>query len=216
MLNRKVKTRNPQLLIAKTVLRNLKKLTEKYQNLEIEVINEDNFDLNSVDNKLNYGKIYPTDSELEFNPTTKHGIRISKNGIEKQSALILGFSGATGIYKNSYLIKNGILLICCSNEVYSLNLADLSLNWKSEFDIATCFGIYEFNEDFITHGELQVNRIDQNGNIKWTFGARDIFVNPDGKTEFKINGNKIELIDWQGYKYELNANGELLTEIKTA
>ncbi|WP_025744097.1 hypothetical protein [Aquimarina pacifica] len=183
--------------------------------MEIEIINEENFDLNSVDNNRIYGKVYPTDSELEFNPTTKHGIRVLQNGIEQNNALILGFSGATGIYENSYFIKNGVIFICCSNEIYSLKLEDLSLNWKSEFDIATCFGIYEFEGDFVTHGELQVNRIDKNGNIKWTFGARDIFVNPDGKTEIKIIKNRIKLIDWQGYKYELNADGKLLSEMKT-
>ena len=193
----------------------MKKITEKYKNLEIEIIDEDNFDLNSVDNKRFYGRIYSTDSVLEYNPTTKHGIRIMQNGIEKQSALLLGFSGATGIYKNSYLIKKEKLFICCSNEIYSLNLKDLSLNWKNEFDIATCFGIYEFGEDFIIHGELEINRINQYGNIKWTFGAKDIFVNPDGKTEIKINENRIELIDWEGTFYELNENGKLVKEIKT-
>jgi len=193
----------------------LKKLITKYKDLVIEIINEEDYDLNSIDINRIYGKIYPSGSELEFKPTTKHGIKVSENGIERQSALILGFSGVTGTYENSYLIEGDNILICCSSEVYSLNINNLLLNWKNEFDFATCFGIYKFEGDFITHGELQINRIDKNGNTKWTFGARDIFVNPDGKTAFKIIKNKIELIDWQGYKYVLNADGKILIEEKT-
>ncbi|WP_147679255.1 hypothetical protein [Algibacter pacificus] len=165
-----------------------------------------------------FKKQYPADLgiELEYQPSSKHGIRITENGIEKCSALLLETGGATGISENSFLIKNDRIYICCSDRIYSLNLTDLSANWRNQYDIATCFGIYEFDEDFIVHGEIQVSRIDKNGETKWSFSARDIFVNPDGKTEFKIIENRIELIDWEGYKYELNADGKILTEIKTA
>jgi len=195
----------------------------KYKNSVIEITNES--DLDSAEFGQRFKKQYPADLgiELEYQPSSKHGIRITENGIritengiEKCSALLLETGGATGISENSFLIKNDRIYICCSDQIYSLNLTDLSANWRNQYDIATCFGIYEFDEDFIVHGEIQVSRIDKNGKTKWNFSARDIFVNPDGKTEFRIVKNGIELIDWQGYKYELNADGKILTEIKTA
>ena len=188
----------------------------KHQNSVIEITNES--ELDSAEFCQRFMKQYPADLgiELVYQPSSKHGIRIIENEIEKCSALLLESGGATGIYENSFLIKNDRIYICCSDQIYSLNLADLSANWRNQYDIATCFGIYEFEEDFIVHGESQVSRIDKNGKTKWNFSARDIFVNPDGKTEFKIVKDRIELVDWEGYKYELNADGKILTEIKTA
>jgi outer membrane protein assembly factor BamB len=188
----------------------------KYKNFVIEITNESNLD--SAEFGQIFKKQYPADlgNKLEFEPSSKHGIRITQNGIEKCSALLLESGGATGISDNSFLIKNDRIYICCSDHIYCLNLADLSANWRNQYDITTCFGIYEFNEDFIVHGEIQVSRINENGETKWNFSARDIFVNPDGKKEFKIIKNRIELIDWDGYKYELNAEGKILNEEKTA
>jgi outer membrane protein assembly factor BamB len=187
-----------------------------YKNSIIEITNESDLDSAELDKKFN--KHYPADlgNKLEFEPYSKHGIRIIENGIEKCSAILLETGGVTEITENSFIIKNDQIYICCSNQVYSLNITDLSTNWRNQYDDATCFGIHEFGNDFIVHGEIQVSRIDKNGKTKWTFSARDIFVSPNGKTEFKIIENRIELIDWEGYKYELNAEGKILKEEKTA
>ncbi|MBC3847035.1 hypothetical protein H8K90_11635 [Winogradskyella echinorum] len=187
-----------------------------YQNSVIEITNES--DMDSAEFGRRFKKQYPADLgiELEYQPSSKYGIRITENDFEKCSVLLLESGGTTEISENSFLIKNDRIYICCSDQIYSLNLADLSANWRKQYDVATCFGIYEFDEDFIVHGEIQVSRIDKNGNTKWNFSTSDIFVNPDGKTEFKIVENRIELIDWEGYKYRLNGEGKILTEINTA
>lgn len=175
----------------------------KHENFVIEITDESDLD------SAKFKKQYPADlgHKIEYQPSSKHGIRVIESGIEKCSAILLENGGATGISENSFLIKKDRIYICCSDKVYCLNITDLSANWRKQFDIATCFGIYEFEDDFVIHGELQISRIDKNGNEKWTFGAKDIFVNPDGKKEFKINGDRIELTDWDGTKYELNSDG---------
>ena len=185
----------------------------KFKKAIIEITNESD----SVGCDQKFKKQYPADLgiELDCQPSSKHEIRIAENGIEKCSALLLESGGATRISENSFQIKNDRIYICCSDQIYSLNLTDLSANWRNQYDVGTCLGIYEFDEDFIVHGEIQVSRIDKNGETKWGFSGRDIFVNPDGKTEFKIIENRIELVDWEGYKYVLNADGKILTEIKT-
>lgn len=186
----------------------------KHKNQTIEITNESDLDLKQISQYFN--NQYPADlgQKLEYQPSSMHGIRISDNGIEKCSAILLESGGATGIAENSFVIKNNSIYICCSDQVYCLNLSDLSVYWRIQCDHATCFQIYEFEDDFIIHGEMQISRIDTQGKIKWNFGARDIFVNPDGKKEFKIIENCIEVLDWQGYKYVLNSDGEVLLEEK--
>ena len=179
----------------------------KYQNLAIEITDESNSDSTKFGQK--FKNQYPSDLgiELEFQPSSKHGIRITENGIEKCSAILMESGGATGIFEKSFLIKNDRIYICCSDQVYSLNITDLSVNWRNSYDWATCFGIYEFQNDFLIHGETLISRIDDKGNKIWSFGAKDVFVNPEGKEEFKIYGNRIELTDFEGNKYVLNADG---------
>lgn len=58
-------------------------------------------------------------------------------------------------------------------------LPDLVLNWQTQCDQATCFQIFKQLNDYIIHGELQVTKLEKNGNKKWEFGGRDIFVNID-------------------------------------
>ncbi len=181
-------------------------MTTNYHDYTVEIIDEPNFGLNSNDNTSTYDKIYY--DETGYQPTSMHGIKVSKDGVHLSSAIICEVGGATGIYDNSFIIIDDALLICCCDTVYSFKLPNLTLNWKKEFDLATCFSIYSFKSDFIIHGELQISRVDKNGIKKWEFGARDIFVTSDGKESFGLKEDKIYLRDWQGYEYVINENGQ--------
>lgn len=87
--------------------------------------------------------------------------------------------------------QNSVIEITNESDLVS---AEFGQKFKKQYP--TDLGIHQFKNDFIVHGETQVNRINENGEIIWDFSVRDIFVNPDGKTEFKIIENRIELIDW--------------------
>jgi hypothetical protein len=65
-----------------------------------------------------------------------------------------------------------------------------------------------FGDDFIINGELQVSRINQLGELIWDFGARDIFVLPDGGKAIKIQNDLVYLRDWEGNGYILDRNGK--------
>ncbi|WCT12423.1 hypothetical protein [Mucilaginibacter jinjuensis] len=177
---------------------------------EIEVINDENYVLNSKDNLNHYQHILHDPADV-YQPSAKHGIRVKENGVETSSVIICASGGATGIFENSYLIKNGVIFICCTDHVYALQIPSLDLIWKNNLDWATCFCIYEFGDDLIVHGELVISRVTTDGIIKWQFSGRDIFVTPNNKTvPFKIVGNEIILTDWQDYQYRLNAEGQQL------
>jgi hypothetical protein len=177
-----------------------------YKDFTIEVINDGSYTHGSADNISSYEiEYYDGDSS---HTSSKHGIRISKDDEEISSAIICVGGGMTGIHKQAYIIKGDSIFICCGSMIYSLSLPILNLNWCKELDMATCFGIYEFENDFIIHGEVEISRLTETGDIKWQFSGRDIFVTLDGKKEFEIIGDTIKLIDFENYEYILDANGK--------
>jgi hypothetical protein len=189
-------------------------MTVHYKEYIIEVIDDMEYSLRSTDNLTHYDKEYFNSSmnEDRFYPTSKHGIRIKQDDKELASAIICEVGGATGIHKNSFLFTGNNMLICCCDKVYSLTLPDLEINWKKRLDWATCFEIVCFDDEFLVHGELSITRIDKDGNEKWRFGARDIFVTQDGSEAMIIHTDKIELRDWEGYTYILDKNGLITTQ----
>ena len=176
--------------------------TEKYQ---VKITNESDYNSDSKENIFNYKKKYLTDSDYIL--LTKFGITVFENGIELNSALIGAEGGASGLHKTSQIIENNRILICCSDTIFSLELPSLSLNWKTKVDQATAFQIFKIEGGFIVHGELEITRIDDKGNVIWQNGGADIFVTPDGKDNFEVNGEVIKAIDWGNRTYKWNLNG---------
>lgn len=187
-----------------------------YREYQIEILDDNNYSQNSTDNINHYDLIYSwSKSREEFSASCAHSINIYRNNTKIKNAILLGFKGDTSIHNNSYIIKDNSILICCSNNIYSLHIPTLSCNWKNSFDIITCFAIHEFKNNFIIHGELEISCIDINGNKQWSFYSNDIFVRPDGKEAIKIKKDSIEITDWNLKSFTLDENGNLLNETKT-
>ncbi len=182
-------------------------MTTRFKEFTVDIIDDPTFKPGSADNSFKYDTVYYDNTE--FQPTSKHGIKITKDGQNITSAIICETGGATGIHDNSFVLTDNNFLICCCDTVYSFKLPGLTLNWKKELDPATCFSIYPFKDDFIVHGELEIKRIDMDGYIKWNFSAKDIFVTQDGSEAMKLFGDKIEVTDWDGDTYILNEEGQL-------
>lgn len=185
-----------------------------YKNYEIEVFDEPNYTLNSVDNIRTYNKVYFTGKDYEdrFQPTSKHGIIIKELSTEISSAIICEIGGGTGIFENSFIIEDDKIWIRVCNKIYCLELPNLELRWSKELDYATVFEFHKIENDFITRGEMEITRFTKNGEIVWSFGGRDIWVNTKGKTELSIENDKIRLFDFESNEYILSFNGELLEE----
>lgn len=182
-------------------------MTAIFKEYTVDIIDDPTFRPGSADNSFKYDTVYCDDNE--FQPTSKHGIKITKDGQSITSAIICETGGVSGIHDNSFVLTDNNLLICCCDTVYSFKLPGLTLIWKKEFDLATCLSIYPFKDDFIIHGELQIKRIDMEGNVKWDFSANDIFVTKDGSEAIKLFGDRIEVTDWNGDTYALNEDGQL-------
>ena len=76
-----------------------------------------------------------------------------------------------------------------------------------------CFGIYQYKDSYIVHGELAISRISRDGKIQWKNGASDIFVNIDHQgATFQMQDEYIEVMDWNGFRYKLFYDGKILDD----
>lgn len=180
-----------------------------YKDLTVEVIDEPTYKFGSADNLFNYSKHYFGEGAIEY-PTSKHGIKINHVGQIIHSCIVIGCGGATGVYQNTSLFDNDQLVLCCCDTIFCLTLPNLDLKWKTRADQATCFQIFQQQDDYIVHGEIQITKLDKDGNKKWEFAGADIFVNIDGEEEFKIESDGILLTDFAKTKYKIDFDGKLL------
>lgn len=180
-----------------------------YNKYTIEVFNGSTFSLNSNDNLEVYENIYFGENAEQY-PTSKHEIKLIDNDKEINNCLIIGSGGATDIYQNSYILDKDSILVCCSDSVFSISILDLKLNWVKKLDMATCFKIFKIENDFVVHGELEITRIDNLGNIIWQFGGADIFISLDGEDSFQLNDDNIILKDITGTGYIIDFDGRIL------
>ena len=91
-----------------------------------------------------------------------------------------------------------------------MTLPELRKNWENEADGATCFSIHKYHDTYITHGELSIKRIANNGKILWGFSGADIFVTLYEGTAFEMHDDYIALTDFNGSKYKIDYDGNSL------
>lgn len=183
--------------------------THLYKNLVIEVYDDPTYQLASTDNNSSYSHHHFGTKENEYS-TSKHGIIIRKNGEEINSCVVVGAGGRTSISQNSSIMDDDQLLICCGNKIFCLNIPSLTLKWDIQVDQVTCFQIYPLDDDYVVHGELEITRLDRNGNIKWQFIGSDIFVSLNEEEVFRLHNDYISLFDFSNLKYKLDFNGKVI------
>lgn len=176
--------------------------SEKYH-IDVNLVNDYNAD--SADNLINYDLKYLDFSGFKY--STIIGIKVSDYAVIK-SAVIGGSGGATGVFKNSALIDNDKIIICCSDTIYCLSIPDLTLRWKTQADDATCFQIFKYNDSYIVHGELAISRLDNAGKILWQQTDSDIFATLQGIDDFRIMDDFILAKVWGHKTVKIDFNGK--------
>ncbi len=140
---------------------------------------------------------------------------IAKSGI-KNECLIEGIDG--GFYLHSKDIKDLSQSVQLNDDklyfslgftFFSFDLIESQIIWQVRPDTAEIFEFYDLENDFLLRGELEIHRITKNGEIKWSFGGKDIWVNMEGKREVQIESNRIKLTDFNNDKYIIDFNGKL-------
>jgi hypothetical protein len=136
------------------------------------------------------------------------GLEIRDDDVLLKSAVIGAEGGAIGIYANSFVYDNDRIVICCSNSIFCLSIPDLALLWRTKADLVTCFEVFKYQNDYIVHGELEISRVKNNGEIIWQQRGADIFTTINSSAEdFVIIDDYILATDWEGRKYKFDFDG---------
>ena len=173
----------------------------------IEIIDHPDYKISSADNVLQFDLFYLDESDFH---SSVYGIAIFRNDERLKSALIGASGGSTGIHDTAVVIENDRLLICCSNAIFCLSIPSLELLWRTVADTVTCFEIFKYEDDYIVHGELNISRLDENGNILWQQSGADIFTTVDGKDCFIMMQDFIFARDWENREYKFDYDGHVI------
>jgi hypothetical protein len=180
-------------------------ITLGYKDIAVKTFIDGTFTPNSTDNIQSYKHRFFEETEYM---SIYCGILLSSpEGVI--NSCILGRSGHGSISEGSCLIKNDHLFFCFTDSLYSLSLPQLQIVWQTKADDVACFTVHDVVNDLITYGELQVCRININGEIIWAFSGADIFIHPHA---FAIRDNRIFLTDFYGDRYILDFDGKLVTQ----
>ena len=74
------------------------------------------------------------------------------------------------------------------------------------------FEIHQHGTDYILYGELEIVCLSSSFEQLWVFTGRDILVRQDSSPAFIIAKSGITSYDWLGWRYELDFEGNLLSE----
>jgi hypothetical protein len=177
---------------------------------QIDIYRDETFTKGSIDNLHKYDIEHFDESDYVF-PTT-FGIKVFEDNKLFKSAIIGSIGGGTGIHKTSVIYEGTRVLICCSDSIFCVSIPELTLLWRTQADQATCFEIYEYQDSYIVHGELEISRLDKNGKIIWQQSGADIFTTIDGRQDFELTDKYIIATDFENRVYKFDYDGNDFTD----
>ena len=126
-----------------------------------------------------------------YRPSSAHALTLDGEPL----ALFIGSGGATGVHPNSAVHVGGLLYVAICSRVVCVRPKPYELRWAVAADPATCFGVhYDAAHDaLISHGELQIARLDDAGRIIWSASGADIFTGA-----FRLAADAVEVTDFDG------------------
>ena len=169
---------------------------------EITIVHELTYSFRSTDNVISYPRetIKPDGGAIQ----TCYGLVM--NG--SPQVLVAVGGGATSLHAHSVVVVGNRLYVAIGNHVVAMSLPGLETLWATKVDWATCFGIHvdETRGILISHGELAIARLSEDGQIPWTSSGRDIFTG-----QFALRPEWIEARDWndQLYRFEYETGASL-------
>ena len=111
------------------------------------------------------------------------------------------------MHKHSGLVLDSKLYLAVGDRIVCFVPLDHRLAWCSKVDSATCFGIY-YNPSrhaLLSHGELEIARIDEAGGLLWSSSGADIF-----SEGFRLEDEDISAVDFEGredhFSYETGSS----------
>lgn len=181
-------------------------MTIPFGQYNIDISSDPTYSEGSTDNLTQYDFVYFDKSKHDF--PSVYGIKVSEDNRLLKSAAIGSLGGGTAVHTNSIIIEDNRIIICCADSLFCLSIPDLGLIWQTKADSATCFEIFKIHDNYIIHGELEITKLDKDGNIIWQNSGADIFTTLDGKDNFIITEKYILATDWGNRKYKFDFDGK--------
>lgn len=165
--------------------------------------------LGSVNDQC-YDEVYNVDSLHDIDLTKTLCVYISCASYSKKIAFI---SSCYSSDENCAVLDDNILTILQDDIVIQMDMASCCvIKYKKIDTFSNLWHIYQFNDAFIVHGEIEIIRLNKYLEVVWSFSGSDIFVTIDIPHEaFQMCDDRIKLYDFNGNYYEINYEGELVT-----
>jgi hypothetical protein len=160
-----------------------------------------------------YGIVY----HLEGNrcrPSSWHRVKVFDEIAELKTCLLTSGGGASGVHPHSAVCVGPRCYVAVGDSVCALSVPELDLLWATLVDSATCFGVYHVpgHGCLISHGELEIARVDFAGRVVWQTSGRDIF-----SEGIAIHGDFIDATDWDKTTYRIDIEtGQIVEELPPA
>jgi hypothetical protein len=162
---------------------------------KVKIVDEPTYVFGSVDNARRYTYEIPLASDGTL--SSVHGVLLNDEPI-----VVFGAGGGCStVHEHSGLILDSKLYLAVGDRVVCFAPLDHRLAWSSKVDSATCFGIY-YNPEWhalISHGELEIARINEAGELLWSSSGADIF-----SERFQLTDEYISAIDFEGREYRFS------------
>ncbi|HMP71518.1 MAG TPA: hypothetical protein PKA76_19385 [Pirellulaceae bacterium] len=168
------------------------------------IANDPTYAIGSADNVRSCDHIYHLDdARAEYAVTSRHTVTVTEDNKTIATCILLAGGGASGVHENSALIHQDNCIIAVGPFLASLILPTLELNWATQADDATCFGVHQsqYHECLISHGEMVISRVTFRGTIVWQADGAEIFTN-----ECLLYGNVVRVTDFNDREYIFDIN----------
>ena len=153
-----------------------------------------------------------------FNPLSKCSenmykvLKLSIKGAQNCTIALIG--DINTFADNCAILDENILTVLQNDYITQIDLDSMQIVAGYEIDVfGTTFSIYKMSDGYLIYGEIEIIKLDNNFQVLWRFGGRDIFVSITGKTSFEITSNSIKLYDFYDNFYEIDFDGKLICEI---
>jgi len=152
--------------------------------------------------------------DKQYRPSSWHKVTVFDESAEVKRCLLTAGGVATGVHPHSTVCVGPQCYVAVGDSVCALSVPGLDLLWATPVDSATCFGVYHVPEYecLISHGELEIARVDFAGRVAWRTSGRDIF-----SEGIAFRGRLVEATDWDKTTYRIDIEtGQIVAELPPA
>jgi hypothetical protein len=163
----------------------------------IEILDEPAYTFGSSDHPRRYR--FELDLSGDYRQSSVHGVVIDGQPV----AVFGACGGATRPHPNALLERGNRCYLAVGPFVVCFDAKPFKHHWALAVDQATCFGVHCCMDSgaLVSHGELEISRFTESGDILWSAAGADIF-----SEGFRLRAGIAEAIDFNGriYRFALS------------